>query len=287
MAGDLISKKLDASGIFQRVIAYGLLISLSTITILPFFFMFVVALDGYSQWGWAPTVPPRLIPSPPTLRHFTYVINAFSFGRYFLNTVIVALSVMAGNMLFDGMAAYAFARLRFRGRELIFAALLGTMMIPGEALLIPQYLIVQRLGWLNSYAALIIPSVTGIFGIFLMRQFILSIPESLDEAAIIDGCSRWMVYWRIILPLLKPALVTLALIGFVGAWNNFLWPLVVASSEKMYTLQIGLAAFREQRAAEWSALMAGTAISIIPTMIVFISLQRYYVAGLTLGSTKG
>lgn len=120
-----------------------------------------------------------------------------------------------------------------------------------------------------------------------MRQFILSIPESLDEAAIIDGCSRWSVYWRIILPLLKPAMVTLALITFVGSWNNFLWPLVIATTEKMYTLQIGLAAFREQRAAEWSALMAGTAISIIPTMLVFLSLQRYYVAGLTMGSTKG
>lgn len=281
------SGSLDRMGLPQRIMAYAVLLMLSLITVLPFVFMLLVSLDGKGQWGWAPTAPPRLIPDPPTLRFYTYVLSAFNFVRYFMNSVIMTLGITLGNLVFGTLAGYAFARIRFRGRDLIFAALLGTLMVPGESLIIPQYLIVQRLGWLNTYAGLIVPSMVSVFGIFLMREFIRTIPASLEEAAMIDGCSRLGVFVRIILPLLKPALVTLAIITFVQTWNTFLWPLIVAQRESMFTLQIGLASFREQRAAEWSALMAGTAIAMLPTTILFLSLQRYYIQGLVMGATKG
>lgn len=281
------SASLDRIGPLQRIAAYLVLLLLSLVTILPFVFMLLVSLDGKGEWGWAPTAPPRLIPDPPTLRFYTYVLSAFNFVRYFLNSVIMTLGITLGNLVFGTLAGYAFARIKFRGRELIFAALLGTLMVPGESLVIPQYLIVQRLGWLNTYAGLIVPSMVSVFGIFLMREFIRTIPASLEEAAMIDGCSRLGVFFRIILPLMKPALVTLAIITFVQTWNTFLWPLIVAQRESMFTLQIGLASFREQRAAEWSALMAGTAIAMLPTTILFLSLQRYYIQGLVMGATKG
>lgn len=281
------SHKLDRPGIVQKIAAYAVLLLFSTITILPFIFMILVSLDGKGEWGWAPTAPPRLIPDPPTLRFYSYVLSAFNFVRYFINSAVMTIGITLGNLVFGTLAGYAFARIKFRGRDLIFAALLGTMMIPGESLVIPQYLIVQRLGWLNTYQGLIVPSMVSVFGIFLMREFIRTLPASLEEAAMIDGCSRLGVFVRIVVPLMKPALVTLAIITFVQSWNTFLWPLIVAQRESMFTLQIGLASFREQRAAEWSALMAGTAIAMLPTTILFLSLQRYYIQGLVMGATKG
>jgi len=281
------SPKFESREILQRTAAYFVLMLLSTITILPFVFMLLVSLDGKGEWGWAPTAPPRLIPDPPTLRFYAYVLSAFNFVRYFINSAIMTAGITLGNLVFGTLAGYAFARINFKGRDLIFAALLGTMMIPSESLVIPQYLIVQRLGWLNTYAGLIVPSMVSVFGIFLMREFIRTIPASLEEAAMIDGCNRLGVFMRIVVPLMKPALVTLAIITFVQSWNTFLWPLIVAQRESMFTLQIGLASFREQRAAEWSALMAGTAIAMLPTTVLFLSLQRYYIQGLIMGATKG
>ena len=287
LAGEILSKKLNLCGVCERIIAYGILLMLSLITILPFFLMILIAFDGHSEWGWVPTSPPRIVPSPVTLRHFIYVFKAFNFGRYFFNSLVMTMGVTISHLVLGSIGGYAFGKLRFPGREIIFAILLGTLMVPPESIVVPRYLIVQKIGWLNSFYGLIVPNMITAFSIFMFRQFVQTISRSLEEAAIIDGCSWFGVYRKIILPLLKPALVSVTIITFVQGWNNFLWPLLVAQSEKMYTLQIGLSAFKSQSAAEWSPLMAGTAITIIPTMIIFIALQKYYVSGLTMGGVKG
>lgn len=279
--------KVSFKEILWKIIIYFYLLIIASITVSPFILMVCVAMFGGSKWGWAPSFPPRIIPNPITFQHFRYVWTTYKFSRFFLNSAIVATGITLCNLFLDSLAGYAFAKLRFPGRDLIFAFLLATMMIPGETLIVPLYFIVLKLGWANTYWGLIVPGATGVFGIFLMRQFIMTLPSSLEDAAIIDGCSRLGVYWKIILPLMKPALATLAIITFIGAWNSFFWPLVVANHEEMFTLQVGLAAFREQREAEWSALMAGSVIAMLPTIILFFSLQRYYVKGIVLGAVKG
>jgi len=285
--GREVQKKIKFKEFLRKFFIYLYLLLIASFTVSPFIFMLCVATFGGSEWGWAPSFPPKILPRPITLQHFRYVWTTYKFSKFFLNSAIVAGGITICNLFLDSLAGYAFAKLRFPGRDVIFALLLATMMIPGETLVVPLYFIILRLGWANTYWGLIVPGATGIFGIFLMRQFIMTLPSSLEDAAIIDGCSRWGVYWKIILPLIKPALATLAIITFIGAWNSFFWPLIVANQEKMFTLQVGLAAFREQREAEWSALMAGAVIAMLPTIVLFFSLQKYYVRGIILGAVKG
>lgn len=227
--------------------------------------------------------PLDLVPNPPRPENYSDAWNYVPFGRFLLNTIFVSGFVTFLQLIIGSMAGYAFARLNFRGKNMLFMALLGTMMVPGHVTLIPNYVLMRYLGWLNKYQALLIPPVFNgicVTGMFLMRQYFFSIPKELEEAAIIDGCSRAKVFWRIVLPNAKPALATFAIIAFNAQWNAFLWPLIVINDVKKMPIQVGLSYFKGVAATNWGVLLAGTTISIIPVIIVFLIFQKYFVRGM-------
>jgi multiple sugar transport system permease protein len=230
--------------------------------------------------------PPYLIPTSFEWMNYVRAWQAAPFARYYLNTAIMAAGITLGQLVFGSLAAYAFARLKFRGRNVLFLLVLGTMMLPFQVLLIPSYLIVRDLGWINSFAGLIIPRMVSAFGIFLLRQHYLSIPRELDEAALIDGASRLGVWWRIILPLSRPALATLAIFAFLFAWNDFLWPLIVTDQPDMRTIQLGLVMFQGRYGTNWTLLMAGTVMATVPTILVFLLGQRQFIESIALSGVK-
>lgn len=235
--------------------------------------------------------PPYLIPTVFEWSNYAAAWQAAPFARYYLNTAIMALGITLCQLLFSSLAAYAFARLKFPGRDLLFLVVLGTMMVPIQVLIIPSYLIVKDFGWQNTFWALIVPRAVSAFGIFLLRQHYLSIPRELDEAAMIDGASRLGVWWRIILPLSRPALATLAVFAFMGTWTDLLWPLLIARSPEMRTLELGLAYFNSSTSAfrqtNWPLMMAASVIVMLPVLLVYIFSQRYFVRGISLSGVKG
>jgi len=270
----------------------------AALMLLPFWWMVVTAVKPEAEIF---QFPPRLWPSAWKWENFARALSAAPFGVYFLNTLVYAAAITLSHLLLCSMAAYAFARLRFPGRDPLFLLVLATMMIPGQVTMIPVFLIVKHMplaggndlfgvggtGWLNTYAGLIVPGAVSAFGIFLLRQFFLSLPTELEDAARIDGCTEAGIYRRIILPLSKPALATLAIFSFTGAWNEFLWPLLVTSKESMKTLQIGLQVFQSQYTTKWDLLMAGTVLATLPVLILFLVFQRYFTQGIALSGMKG
>lgn len=206
--------------------------------------------------------------------------------RAFLNSYFVTMAVTLGQVLTSSLAAYAFARMRFRGRDTLFFGYLTTMMIPAAVTMIPTFIMLRHFGWIDTYKALIIPSIFSAYGTFMLRQFFLGIPASLEEAATLDGCSRFGLYWHIMLPLSKPALAALGIITFMGSWRSFMWPLVVTHSEPLHTLPVALASFQETHDIRWPELMAGSIIMTIPMLLAFLVGQRFFLSGITLGSTK-
>jgi multiple sugar transport system permease protein len=231
--------------------------------------------------------PPKLFPAKLLWSNFSEALSMQPFGRYFLNTVVVAAISVAGQLLFCSMAAYAFARMRFVWREKLFAVFLGTMMIPAMVTLIPSFLIIVSFGWMNSYAALVAPTLSSVWGIFLLRQFFLTIPKELEDAARIDGAAHWTIFWRIILPLSKPALATLAIFAFMGSWKDFLWPLIVTNRTDMRTVEVGIASFSTMYQTDWPHQMAAAVVVMIPIVIVFLLAQKYFVRGITMTGIKG
>ena len=236
--------------------------------------------------------PPKLIPDPATLRNFQDVFSLLPFDRYFLNSVIVTGSIVLLNVVFGTMAAYAFAKLRFPGRDLIFGVMLLTLMVPFQVNLVPLYSIMVRLreatGLIgaDTYFGLIAPSAVQVFGIFLMRQFMRSIPNEIFENARVDGASEWRILRSIVFPLAAPGMATLAIFTFVAAWNDFLWPLIVTSSDDMRTLPVGLALLARKNTVNWGQTMAGTVLAAGPMIVVFLVLQRRFIEGLTAGAVK-
>lgn len=208
------------------------------------------------------------------------------FGRYFFNTIVVALSCLAGVIVTSALAAYAFARLRFPGREALFMLFLSMMMVPEPVYLVPSFILIARLGWLDTYAALIVPWTVNVFSIFLLRQHFKTIPQDLFDAATIDGASRFSVLWRIMLPLSKAVLVTISLFTIIGTWNSFLWPLVMTHSPEMRPLQIGLAAFSQEEGAEYGLMMAATTLSVVPLLVLYFFAQRQIIASLASSGLK-
>ncbi len=269
---------------------FRIIILLSLIAILmgsPFFWMFISSLKPNSELFSA---TPKILPDNMTLDHYRDAITTGGFGRYFMNSIIVALLSMLINVVFCSLAGYAFARLQFPMKNFFFLLLLSTMMIPVQVTLVPTFLIVKAFplvggnnifgeggtGLLNTYAGLIIPHVMNAFGVFIMRQFYLQFPRELSEAARIDGAGEFSIFLKIFLPLGKPSMAALAIFTFTQAWDDFLWPLVVTSSSKMRTLQLGLEVFKNRYTADWGPLMAATTLSIIPVLIIFITFQKYF-----------
>ena len=232
-------------------------------------------------------IPPVLIPTAPTTANYSKLFSKLDFTPMFANSVIVALAVTAGNLLFCSMLGYALAKLEFRGKRAVFALVLGTLMVPGLVTFVPLYVLVANMKLTGSLLGLILPFLAGPFGVFLMRQFISTLPDELIDAARVDGCRELAIFWKIILPLTRPALATLGIITFLGSWNNFLWPLVVAQNADQYTLPVGLAlATSGQDFTRYGILLAGAVIVLLPVMIVFLLFQRHFVAGIATTGLK-
>ncbi len=251
--------------------------------LLPFAWMVAASLKSEAELFRYPT---DLLPRQPTLSAYREVWQRIPFGRFFVNSVVFAGGVTALSLFLDSLTAFALARLQFRGREVCFWLVLATLMVPFQITLIPLFVTVFRLGWLDSYEGLIIPRATNAFGIFLLRQFFVTVPKDLDDAARLDGASEFRVYWQIILPLAKPALATLTVFHFMYNWNDLLWPLVITSSTEMRTLPAGLALFMGQHVVEHGVLMAGATISLVPLALAFVAAQRYFVRGVVLSGLK-
>jgi multiple sugar transport system permease protein len=252
--------------------------------LLPFLWMLATALMTEQE---VYSVPPRMLPAEWRWENFREAMTLQPFGRFFLNTALVAACSVAGQLLFCSMAAYALARLRFAGRDRLFALYLGTMMVPGIITVIPAFLLITSFGWMNTYQALITPALSSAWGIFLLRQFFLQIPRDLEDAARVDGASEWTIYWRIVLPLSRPALATLALFAFMGSWKDFLWPLLVTNRVDMRTVEVGIAGFSSLYATDWPHQMAAAVIVLLPIVLVFLLAQRYVVRGITFTGLKG
>lgn len=227
-----------------------------------------------------------ILPSEPTLDNFEYVFTSVPFARYMFNSFFISVVVTVVSLFFHSMAAYALARLKFRGREPIFVVIFATLLVTAPVVLVPLFLIVHQLGLLNSYAGLIIPAIFNAFGIFLLRQFYLSLPAELEEAAILDGCGYWKVYLKIILPMSKSIFSALAVLFFLANWNSFLWPLVATTDQDLQVVQLGIASFQEQHTADWNYILAAAFIAAIPTLIIFAFFQRKIVESVKTSGMK-
>ncbi len=231
--------------------------------------------------------PPQWIPRPVAWENYAKTVSVIPFGRYYWNSTFTATAVTVLQLLTSSLAAFAFARLRFRGRDLLFLLYLATMMIPFPVTMIPNFIIMRLLGWIDSYKALILPPAFSACSTFLLRQYFMSLPFDLDDAARVDGASSFRIWWQIALPLSGPVLATLAIFTFLGQWNNFLWPLIVTNSERMLTLPVALAAFQGQYRVEWHLLMAGSVISLVPILVIYLVGQKWFVRGITLTGLGG
>jgi len=255
----------------------------SLVMIFPFIWMLLTSLKPESE---VVRYPPQIWPHVWTLVSYANIWSRVPFARFFLNTVIFAGGVTCISLFLDSLTAYAVARLRFPGRDAIFLGILALLMVPFQVTLVPLFNLIFQFGWLNTYAGLIVPRATNAFGIFMLRQFFITVPTELDEAARMDGANEFTIYWRIILPLSKSALATLAVFHFMYNWNDFLWPLIITTSTDMETLPAGLALFMGQHVIEYSLLCAGAALALAPLIIAFFAAQRYFVQGITLGAVK-
>jgi multiple sugar transport system permease protein len=231
--------------------------------------------------------PPTIVPDSLHLDGYRYVFRTGGFGRWFANSTVVAGVTVVSNLVFCSFAGYAFARMRFRGSRALLALMLATLVIPFQLTMIPTFLLMKELGLIDNLGALILPSLVTPFGVFLLRQFFLSLPRELEEAAWIDGCSRLATLVKIVLPLARPALSTVAVLTFLTVWNDLTWPLIAINSESNYTLQLGLATYSGQHRTQWSAVMAGNLLVTLPVLVAFLLAQRTFIRSLTSSAVKG
>ena len=268
----------------RQVVVHGILFAMAVAMILPFLWMISTSFKTPAEIF---VLPPRWIPEDPTIENYKELFASVKFGRPFMNTVIVASSITFLSLLVSSMAGYAFAKFRFKGRDRLFFLILATLMVPGQMTMIPVFLLLRQLGLLNTYTGLILPGVASAFNIFFMRQFIMSVPNELIEAAKMDGAKESFIYFWIILPLSKPALTTIAIFTFTGSWNSFLWPLIIAQDERMYTLPVAVSVLAGQYGENLGIQMAGSCIVIAPILVFFLFVQRYFIKGIALTGLKG
>ena len=265
--------------------AYALLIVGLALMVGPFLWMVLGSLKPEADFL---RNPPTLLPSTVTTDNFGRLFEQLDFPRYFLNSSVIALAVTVGNLVFCPMLGYALAKLRWRGKGLIMGVVLATLMVPAGVTLIPNFILMSNLGLVNSYPGLILPFLAGPFGVFLMRQFMLGVPNELLEAARIDGANEFRIFWTVVMPIATPVLATLGILTFLGTWNSFIYPLVMAQEPEMYTLPVALATFATgQYQADHGMLMAGSVILVVPVLIVFILFQRWITEGIATTGLKG
>ena len=265
-------------------IAIAIVAALAVMSLMPLYWMVVTA---FKQPTLVMKMPPEWLPKPLSLANFRDLLARQLLGRWTLNSAIVATAVTGAQLFVASLAGYAFAKKEFAGRNVLFWLYVGSMMIPGQVTLIPRYILMSKLRFINTYWGLKLPSIAAPFGVFLMKQFMQTLPGEIIDAGKIDGASEFGIYTRLVLPLSKPALAVLGIFTFVSEWNDFLWPLVITNSSQMRTLQVGLAMLQEEVPMAFGLLMAGATYAAIPITIVFLIFQRYFLTGLTVGALKG
>ena len=265
-----------------RILTWTLLFIGGVIMVTPLLFMLSTSLKDASQ-----VYDLRVIPVAPTLDNYIEILGDGRFTRWFVNSMIVAIIVTLSNVFFDSLVGYTLAKFRFRGRYIVFIAILSTLMIPTEMLVLPWYLMASQFGWIDSYWGIMFPGMMTAFGTFLMKQFFESVPDDFLEAARIDGLNEFTIWWKIAMPLVTPALSALAIFTFLGNWTAFFWPLIVTTSAELYTLPVGLSSFAVEQSIQWEKIMTGASIATLPTLIIFLFLQRYIVRGVMLAGLKG
>ena len=262
---------------------HATLVVAALLTLAPLLWMVAAS---FMPTGEANHFPPPLVPSRPTLDHYLDLFTRLDLGRNFLNSLIVTSITTAISLLLNAMAGYAFAKLRFKGRDAIFQSMLGALVIPTQVGMMPLFLLLQRMGLVNTMAGVMVPYLCSVFGIFMVRQYALSIPDDLLDAARIDGASELRIFRSVVVPALEPIIVTLAVFTLLGTWNDFMWPLIVLSDQHLYTLPVALASLSREHVADNELMMAGSVVTILPVLAVFVVLQRHYLAGLMAGSVK-
>ncbi len=281
-----MQKKSDSGTTISVVSRVGIYIGLSVLALICLTPLLWALLNSLKPLSEITILPPTWIPKTIRWENYIDVWNTGNFPRYFLNSAIVTLFKVAGRILTASLLAYPLARLRFRGRDALFLFVLAGMMISPEILVIPRYLLVAKLRWIDSYQGLIVPGLFTPFACFVFRQFFLSIPMELEEAALIDGCSRFRIFWCIILPLSKPALAVMAIFAFRAVWNELLWPVIVTNSDKMRVVTLGLAFFKSEEIVQYNLLLAACILVIIPPIVAFFVFQKHFVQGISLSGLK-
>ncbi|HEU4887429.1 MAG TPA: carbohydrate ABC transporter permease [Thermoanaerobaculia bacterium] len=268
----------------KSILVHAALIVGAVATSIPLLWMISASV---MPQGEATAFPPRLIPSRITFEHYRDLFTRLSLGRAFMNSMFVAIVGTFSSLLFNSMAGYAFAKLRFRGRDRIFALLVAALAIPAQVAMLPLFLMLKSMGLVNTYLGVLIPYMAGIYGLFLVRQFMLSIPDDLLAAARIDGASEMRIYWSIVLPVARPVLATLAIFTFMSAWNDFMWPLIILSDDDRYTMPVAVANLVGEHWLDLELMMASAVLTVIPVLTLFFVLQKQYIAGMMAGSVKG
>lgn len=272
--------------IINRLVVYSLVLAGAVITAMPFFWMFLTSFKGTADVA---SIPLRWLPTVWRFENYSAIWEMMPFTNFFINSVLISVVQTLGAVLTASMAAFAFARIKFFGRDFLFMLYLGTLMIPGWVTLLPTYLIIRDLHMLNSYQGVILPGLTTVMGTFLLRQFFLSVPKDYEDSAFLDGANRFQVYAEVIMPLAKPALLTVGLMSFMGSWNSFLWPLLIMTDVEKQTLPLGLARLALSGGwvrIEWGPLMAATLLTLLPILIIYAFLQNYFIRGIALSGMK-
>ena len=268
----------------QALLVNGALAAFALLALAPLAWMVSVS---FMPMGEASGFPPPLLPSAVTLDNYRELFARTGIGRAFANSLAVSLGITLGSLAINTAAGYAFAKLRFRGRDRLFQALLAALVVPAQVAMLPLFLLMKQLGLVNTLGGVVVPALAGVFGIFLVRQYARSIPDALLEAARIDGAGELRIFLQVVLPMLKPVLVTLAIFSFMAAWNDFMWPLIVLADQGQYTLPVALAALSREHIMDVEMMMAGAVVTVLPVLLLFLALQRWYMQGLLLGSVKG
>ena len=277
--------------LFEKIGIHSVLIFVSLLSIFPFIWLISTSLKGNAENIFA--YPPQIIPHDFTLSNYIGVWHKVNFVAYFINSMIVAGATVALNLILSAMAAYPLARMQFFGKKATFFAVLATIMVPFQAIMLPVYLITLKLHLVDSvnnfmgYLGLVMPFAVSAFGIFLMRQAFLTIPKEMEEAAIVDGCNVWQVFFKVLLPMVKPSLAVLAIFTFIGSWGEFLWPSIVLTKESMYTLPVGVNNLQGMFSSNWRFIAAGSILATIPIVIFFLAMQKYFISGENEGAVKG
>ena len=267
----------------QKILFYILLLVMTVIYMGPFLFSLSISFNADQDvFSW----PIKLLPERWTLDNYRAVWEGLPFGQWLFNSVCITIVQTITNVFFASLAGFAFARLHFPGKNILFAILLGSLMIPGIILLVPKFIILNEFRLINTYAGLMLPGLVTVVNIFLMKQFFETIPKDLEEAALIDGCSYFRIFWQIFLPVSKPALAAVAIYTFQGSWNEFMWPVIVTTTREMFTLPVGMAFLKNEFSVQWPLLMAGTILISLPTIAIFLIFQKYFVQGVASAGLK-